>query len=130
MRCWLPSGLRLASTTLGLEYAVEVAHVQCRMKVVIRKMTLTTTMMRESMPNTPGLTRRLVPRTPVVVVAAPAGAAVTGFLDGADAGSSSTGGIGSSGVRNVSRSSETAHAAATQTHGVSVSMRRTMTPAK
>ena len=55
MMAWLPSWLRLASTTDGLEYAVEVTHVQCSTKMSSRNVNVSTGASRVSRPKMPGM---------------------------------------------------------------------------
>lgn len=152
MICWLPSGFVDARTTEGEEYALDVTQVQWKTKNESMPRALMMTARRVSRANIPlflGVSPFLVgvvaeTRSLSALDVDDWAAAAAAFLDflvapGDDAlepvalessfftSSVSSGCVGS---MYVSRRDEKATAAETQTTGVKVSMRRTMTPAK
>jgi hypothetical protein len=148
---WLPSGLRDASTTEGDEYELDVTHVQCCTKKSSMNITLPITVTRVSSPKIPNfrgvvdlaavpLLELGVKREEMPFAGGALAAFFLSFFEGVTApgeaspllalSSSSSAVSGTVGSMYTSSMLETAMAAATQTTGVRVSMRRTMTPAK
>jgi hypothetical protein len=138
MMC-IPSWVWDASTTLGDEYALDVTHVQCTTKYTSSPSVFRITAPRVSSPIIPrhvGLDF-LLPEDPGVIASARSsatdalGRAVAVDLSFFAASTLSPSNVsGTVGSIYVSKMLESATAAETHTIGVSVSISRTITPAK